>query len=95
MDKPGKIGLPIGIIGGIGLGLLVGSECSGRFITLLGAVFLGIFLICLGVFSYKKSENGTDNQRSSTARSNAESNRRASGSISLSWRTLYSPPRLP
>lgn len=56
MDKSGRIGLSIGIIGGIGLGLLLGSEYSGRFMTLVGAGLLILALICLGVFSYKKKE---------------------------------------
>ena len=35
-----KTGLSIGVIGGIGLGLMLGSEFSGRYITILGAVFV-------------------------------------------------------
>ncbi len=48
-----KTGLSIGIIGGIGLGLLLGSEFSGRYITILGAVLVIISLVVMGVLSYK------------------------------------------
>jgi len=46
-----KIGLGIGVIGGIGLGLLLGSEFSGSNITILGAILVVISLISMG-FSY-------------------------------------------
>ena len=48
-----KIGLSVGIIGGIGLGLLLGSEFSGRYITILGAVLVIISLVAMGILSYK------------------------------------------
>jgi len=48
-----KIGITIGIIGGIGLGLLLGSEFSGRYITILGAILIVISLISMGILSYK------------------------------------------
>jgi len=48
-----KTGLSIGIIGGLGLGLLLGSEFSGRYITILGAVLVIISLVAMGVLSYK------------------------------------------
>jgi len=48
-----KTGLSIGIIGGIGLGLLLGSEFSGRYITIIGAILIVISLIAMGVLSYK------------------------------------------
>lgn len=48
-----KTGLSIGIIGGIGLGLMLGSEFSGRYITILGAVLVIISLVAMGVLSYK------------------------------------------
>ena len=48
-----KTGLSVGIIGGIGLGLLLGSEFSGRYITILGAVLVIISLVAMGVLSYK------------------------------------------
>ena len=49
----GKTGLSIGIIGGIGLGLMLGSEFSGRYITILGAVLVIISLVAMGVLFYK------------------------------------------
>ncbi|MCK5261687.1 MAG: hypothetical protein KAJ44_05865 [Thermoplasmatales archaeon] len=48
-----KTGLSIGIIGGIGLGLLLGSEFSGRYITILGAILVIISLVAMGILSYK------------------------------------------
>ena len=53
MKSIGKIGLSVGIIGGIGLGLMLGSEFSGRFITIVGAMFVVISLISMGFLSYK------------------------------------------
>jgi hypothetical protein len=50
MDKKG---LFIGIIGGIGLGLLLGSEYSGRNITIIGAIFIVISLVSMSIFSYR------------------------------------------
>jgi len=44
-----KIGLGIGVIGGIGLGLLLGSEFSGSNITIFGAILVVISLISMGV----------------------------------------------
>lgn len=49
-----KIGLGIGIIGGLGLGLLLGSELSGSAITLAGAGLIIISLVLLIVFSLRK-----------------------------------------
>ena len=48
-----KTGLSIGIIGGIGLGLLLGSEFSERYITILGAILVIISLVAMGILSYK------------------------------------------
>ena len=48
-----KSELSIGVIGGIGLGLLLGSEFSGRYITILGAILVVISLVAMGVLSYK------------------------------------------
>ena len=48
-----KTGLPVGIIGSIGLGLLLGSEFSGRYITILGAILVIISLVAMGILSYK------------------------------------------
>jgi len=49
----------LGIFGGLGLGLLLGSEFPGRMMTLLGAGFMIIFFIGMGVISYKKSKKGS------------------------------------
>jgi hypothetical protein len=49
-----KLGLGIGIIGGLGLGLLLGSEFSGSYVTYFGAILIVISLISMGVLSYKK-----------------------------------------
>ena len=48
-----KTWLSIGIIGGIGLGLMLGSEFSGRYITILGAILVTISLVAMGVLSYR------------------------------------------
>ena len=48
-----KSGLGIGVIGGIGLGLLLGSEFSGSNVTILGAILVVISLISMGFLSYK------------------------------------------
>ena len=48
-----KTGLSIGIIGGIGLGLMLGSEFSGRYITILGSILVIISLVAMGILSYK------------------------------------------
>jgi len=48
-----KIGLATGVIGGIGLGLLLGSEYSGRYITIVGAILVIVSLVTMGVLSYK------------------------------------------
>ena len=50
MDEKGLI---IGIIGGVGLGLLLGSEFSGRYATVAGAVFIVASLFSMGVLLYK------------------------------------------
>jgi hypothetical protein len=46
-------GLLIGIIGGIGLGLLLGSEFSGTYATIAGALCIVVSLFSMGVLSYK------------------------------------------
>ena len=46
-------GLLIGIIGSIGLGLLLGSEFSGRYATIAGAILVVVALFSMGVLSYK------------------------------------------
>ncbi len=49
-------GLVIGVIGGIGLGLLLGSEFSGSYITLIGAALTVISLASMGYLSYKEKK---------------------------------------
>ncbi len=48
-----KSGLAIGVVGGIGLGLLLGSEYSGSNVTLLGAILVAVSLISMGFLAYK------------------------------------------
>jgi hypothetical protein len=48
-----KIDLIIGIIGGLGLGILIGSEFSGSYITIFGGILIVLSLISMGVLSYK------------------------------------------
>lgn len=48
-----KTGLPIGVIGGVGLGLMLGSEFYGRYITILGAILTITSLVAMGTLSYK------------------------------------------
>ena len=50
MEK--SIGL--GILGGIGLGLLLGSEFSGTYVTIAGAILMVVFLVSLVLFRKKK-----------------------------------------
>ena len=49
-------GLLIDIIGGIGLGLLLGSEFSGTCATIAGAILIVVSLLFMGVLSYKRKE---------------------------------------
>jgi hypothetical protein len=49
-----KSGLGIGVIGGLGLGILLGSEFSGSYVTIFGAILVVISLISMGILSYKK-----------------------------------------
>ena len=51
MDKGS---LSLGIIGGCGLGLLLGSQFSGRSATILGAILEIIFLFSMGILLYRK-----------------------------------------
>ncbi len=46
-------GLTIGIIGGVGLGLLLGSEFSGSYATIAGAILIVVSLVSMGVLSYR------------------------------------------
>lgn len=49
-----KTGLAIGVLGGIGLGLLLGSEFHSNYINLLGAGLTLISIISIVVLSYFK-----------------------------------------
>ena len=51
-----KIGYAVAAIGGIGLGLLLGSEFSGTYVTLSGASLVIICLVGLGVLSYQNKK---------------------------------------
>jgi hypothetical protein len=51
-----KIGLSIGIICSFGLGLILGSEFTGSYITILGAILILITLISMGILSFKKKK---------------------------------------
>ena len=48
-----KSGLGIGVIGGIGLGLLLGSEYSSSNATILGAILVVVSLVSMGILSIK------------------------------------------
>jgi hypothetical protein len=50
-----KTGLLVGIIGGVGLGLLLGCEYSGRYITILGAILVIISIFSMSALSYESS----------------------------------------
>jgi hypothetical protein len=56
MNESDRLGQVLGIIGGIGLGLLLGSEFPGRYVTLLGAGLLVIFLLTMGGLSYGRKK---------------------------------------
>ena len=49
-----KSGISIGVIGGLGLGLLLGSEFTGSYTTIVGAILIIIALISMVVLSYKE-----------------------------------------
>lgn len=51
-----KSGLTVGIFSGIGLGLLVGSEFSGRNITILGAIVLTTSLCSMATLLYNSKK---------------------------------------
>jgi hypothetical protein len=53
MKSIDTIGLLIGIIGGLGLGLMLGSEFSGSNITLIGAGLVVISIISIIVQSLR------------------------------------------
>ena len=54
MNASDKFGYVIGIIGGLGLGLLLGSEFSERYVTLFGAGLLIISIIAIALMSYRR-----------------------------------------
>lgn len=49
-----KMEVGIGVLGGLGLGLLLGSEFSGSTITLIGAGLMVLFIIAMIVLSVRK-----------------------------------------
>ena len=53
MDKKG---LFLGIAGGLGLGLIIGSEFSGSYITLIGAFLTLITIISIVFLSIKEKK---------------------------------------
>ena len=57
MNESDRLGQVLGIIGGIGLGLLLGSEFPGRYVTLLGAGLLVIFLLTMAGYHIGKRRN--------------------------------------
>jgi hypothetical protein len=48
------LGFLIGALGGIGFGVLIGSEFSGRMITLGGALLLSVCLVAMILLRIKK-----------------------------------------
>ncbi len=55
-----NIGLLIIFIGGLGLGLLLGSEFSGSYITIIGAILLLFTIISIILLSYNKKVKDND-----------------------------------
>ena len=53
MEKIGKLGLIIGIVGGLGLGLMLGSDFSGRYITVTGGIFVLLSIVAMVYFHLK------------------------------------------
>lgn len=51
-----KSGVGIGVIGGIGLGLLLGSEFSGSNSTIVGAFLVVVSILSMIILSYKKKK---------------------------------------
>ena len=80
----GKQGLLIGIIGGLGLGLLVGSELSGSTITILGGVLLLFSIIAIISLSITGkdeeliSESNEDNDDNDMSKQSYDERRRES-----------------
>lgn len=42
--------MTMAILGGIGVGLLLGSEYSGRNVTILGAILILLSIISIGIY---------------------------------------------
>ena len=57
MNTIGKTGVAIGVIGGIGLGLMLGNEFPGRYITLTGAGLVLISIVAMIVLSLRGKKN--------------------------------------
>ena len=55
-DNQEKIGYATAITGGIGLGLLLGSEYAGKFVTLLGAALSLIAIVTIIVLFSQRTE---------------------------------------
>ena len=53
-----NVDVGIGVSGGIGIGLLVGSEFSGSFVTIVGGIVTLGALAALVLFSYKDRNKG-------------------------------------
>ena len=49
-----KTGVGIGVIGGVGLGLLLGSEFSGSIVTVIGAVLIIVSFLSMGYLFVKE-----------------------------------------
>lgn len=55
MANQNNIGYAIALAGGIGLGLLLGSEFPGTYMTLAGAAMALISIISLAISHFKKA----------------------------------------
>lgn len=51
-----RTGVAIGVAGGLGLGLLLGSEFSGRIVTIAGAAIMTVSIILMIVLSAGKGK---------------------------------------
>ena len=52
-----KNGLVFGIIGGIGIGLLVGSEFNGSYVTIFGTILIILTFLSIVILSNKERKN--------------------------------------
>ncbi len=55
MTQDEKIGYAVAVAGGIGLGLLLGSEFPGTFTTLLGAALALIAIAMIAALTFRKT----------------------------------------